>query len=93
MVMVDRYVNVNNESFWVAALRSLSQEFSNHGCVAGFVRFHPLLDNYRKFDSIGKVIFDRKTIAMDLSLDEMTLDERNSYQRTVMSLKKVTGMD
>ena len=31
--------NVNNESFWVAALRSLSQEFSNHGCVAGFVRF------------------------------------------------------
>ena len=36
--------NVNNESFWVAALRSLSQEFSNHGCVAGFVRFHPLLE-------------------------------------------------
>lgn len=78
--------NVNNESFWVAALRSLSQEFSNHGCVAGFVRFHPLLDNYRKFDSIGKVIFDRKTIAMDLSLDEndIWMNEIHTKNRNVI---------
>lgn len=84
---------MNNESFWVAALRSLSQEFSNHGCVAGFVRFHPLLDNYRKFDSIGKVIFDRKTIAMDLSLDEndIWMNEIHTKNRNV--IKKVTGMD
>lgn len=86
--------NVNNESFWVAALRSLSQEFSNHGCVAGFVRFHPLLDNYRKFDSIGKVIFDRKTIAMDLSLDEndIWMNEIHTKNRNVIKKGDRNGL-
>ena len=62
--------NTEDEEFKKKSLRMLYQVFADNNYVAGFVRFHPLFSNYEYFDKIGRVLFDRKTIAIDLSLSE-----------------------
>ena len=50
------------------------QSFLDYGFqnnyIAGFIRFHPLLNNQVMFETVGELILDRNTVAIDLSLSE-----------------------
>ncbi len=58
-----------NDDFISRALRSFYTYGVKNNYIAGFVRFHPLLENINGFSQIGEILLDRKTIAIDLHLD------------------------
>jgi hypothetical protein len=75
--------NVKDEEFIVRSLNSFQTYCNTNNFIAGFVRFHPLLNNYTGFSSIGQLLFDRHTIAIDLSLttDEIWMEEFDTKSR------------
>lgn len=85
--------NSADEEFKVVALQLMSETLKSKNYVAGFVRFHPLLDNYKQF-YIGRVIEDRKTVAMDLSLDEndIWMQEIHTKNRNVIKKGEKCGL-
>lgn len=74
-----------DEKFKPAALLMMVEELKRLNYVAGFVRFHPLLANYEGF-SVGRLIEDRKTVAIDLSLEEneIWMQEIHTKNRNVI---------
>lgn len=61
--------NTLKNDFIDRALDSFYNYGKENNYVAGFVRFHPLLENINGFSQIGEILLDRKTIAIDLHLD------------------------
>lgn len=58
------------ETFIKDAWNAVRQYCVSHGFVCGFVRFHPLLRNWIGFETIGALINDRHTVAINLIGDE-----------------------
>jgi len=85
--------NNTNERFRQQALIALKDFCSYNSFVAGFVRFHPLLQNQEYFESIGRVIADRKTVAIDLdqTMDEVWKNEIHSKNRNVIRKAEKAG--
>lgn len=82
-----------DEAFKSAALQLMMEELSQSSYVAGFVRFHPLLANYEGFN-VGRVIEDRKTVAIDLSLNEQDIwmQEIHTKNRNVIKKGEKSGL-
>jgi hypothetical protein len=82
-----------DDDFKVVALQLMEETLRQKNYVAGFVRFHPLLTNYMSFP-IGNVIKDRKTIAIDLSLDEkeIWMQEIHTKNRNVIKKGEKNGL-
>ena len=82
-----------DKDFKKSALQIMEEELKRRKYVAGFVRFHPLLSNYENFN-IGKVIEDRKTVAIDLSLDEndIWMHEIHTKNRNVIKKGEKSGL-
>ena len=87
--------NTCDESFIKNSLSTLYETFNKHFYIAGFVRFHPLMENYYGFEAIGKIIFDRKTIAIDLSQSEsvILMDEIHTKNRNVIKKAEKNGLE
>lgn len=83
-----------DEKFKTAALLMMVEELKRQNYVAGFIRFHPLLVNYKGF-SVGRIIEDRKTIAIDLSLDEndIWMQEIHTKNRNVIKKGEKSGLN
>jgi lipid II:glycine glycyltransferase (peptidoglycan interpeptide bridge formation enzyme) len=71
----------------------MADELKRENYVAGFVRFHPLLANYEGF-SVGRVIEDRKTVAINLSLEEndIWMQEIHTKNRNVIKKGEKSGL-
>ena len=82
-----------DDHFKTEALQMMVDELKHQNYVAGFVRFHPLLSNYEGF-SVGRLIEDRKTIAIDLSLDEkyIWMQEIHTKNRNVIKKGGKSGL-
>ena len=78
--------NVKDECFIKVGLLSFFEWCKENNFVAGFVRFHPLLDNCWHYNLIGEVIKDRLTVAMDLTLSEndIWMHELSTKNRNVI---------
>lgn len=78
--------NTDDQEFISEALHSFYHYGQLNHYVAGFVRFHPLLDNTSCFDSIGQVIVDRHTIAIDLQgdIDVVWMNEIHTKNRNII---------
>lgn len=83
----------SDKPFKAAALQLMTEELQQQNFVAGFVRFHPLLNNHSDF-SVGHVIADRKTIAIDLSMDEeaIWMQEIHTKNRNVIKKGAKSGL-
>lgn len=86
--------NTNKEEFIKRALTAFKIELSEAGYIAGFVRFHPLLNNQTHFDSIGDLIFDRNTIAVDLTkpIEDVWMNEIHTKNRNVIKKGQKEGL-
>ena len=86
--------NIQDNDFFKEGLISFFDWCSNNHCIAGFVRFHPLLDNSKYYKLIGDVIDDRLTVAMDLSLSEhdLWMSELSSTNRRNINKAKKNGL-
>lgn len=80
--------------FRTRALQSFYEEMRAEGYLAGFVRFHPLLHNWRGFEAIGRELYDRPTVAIDLhgSDEEVWLREVNKKNRNVIKRSERAGL-
>lgn len=80
--------NTADEEFIEKSLINFNNYCTENNYVAGFVRFHPLLNNHKKFDSIGKLLFDRHTIAIDLTLSENDIWMKEIHTKNRSTIKK-----
>jgi len=78
--------NCDNKEFILESLKIFYKYCKSNNFVSGFVRFHPLIQNSCHFDSIGQVIIDRPTIAIDLNLpeDEIWMSEIHTKNRNII---------
>lgn len=85
--------NSADNTFKETALRLMAEEMKQQGYVAGFVRFHPLLQNQEKFDCIGRLLAERKTVAINLdqTMDEVWSNEIHSKNRNVIRKAEKAG--
>lgn len=85
--------NCDDRSFVVRALIAFKDYCIENSFVAGFVRFHPLLQNHTYFEAIGQVIADRRTVAIDLRqpLDSIWKNEIHSKNRNVIRKAEKSG--
>lgn len=82
-----------DSDFKVMALQLMFDELKHKKFVAGFVRFHPLLANYEGF-SVGRLIKDRRTVAIDLSLNDkdIWMQEIHTKNRNVIKKGEKSGL-
>ena len=85
--------NSADESFRKNALVSVKDYCGENGFIAGFVRFHPLLQNQVGFDTIGRLLPERKTVAINLdqTLNEVWANEIHSKNRNVIRKAEKAG--
>lgn len=75
-------------AFTQRALISLEHFFAREGYVAGFVRFHPLLNNQSFFQEDSSIIRDRQTVAMNLEMDEADIWMKEIHTKNRNVIKK-----
>ena len=87
--------NDHSDTFMTAALEAMSEKASSDNFVCGFVRFHPLLENWNYFEKVGRLIMDRKTIAIDLSdgIEATWMNEIHTKNRNVIKKGEKSGLE
>ncbi len=73
--------NVQDRSFIEDAWTELKVLSAENRVVAGFVRFHPLLNNHRFVAGGHNVTFDRKTVSVDLTLTKKQIWEEQIHPK------------
>lgn len=86
--------NTNDKGFISDALHEFVAYCKRNAYVAGFVRFHPLLQNILCFEQIGRLLEERKTIAinMDQSIEEVWQNEIHSKNRNMIKKAEKEGL-
>lgn len=84
-----------SEGFMTEALQSLVSKAKEDDYVCGFTRFHPLLENWSCFDKVGRLIKDRKTIAIDLTggIEATWMNEIHTKNRNVIKKGERNGLE
>lgn len=87
--------NDHSETFMTAALEAMSKNASAENYICGFVRFHPLLENWDCFERVGRLIMDRKTIAIDLTggIEAIWMNEIHTKNRNVIKKGEKNGLE
>lgn len=87
--------NDHSDTFMKAALEAMSEKALSENFVCGFVRFHPLLENWDYFEKVGRLIMDRKTIAIDLSdgIEATWMNEIHTKNRNVIKKGEKNGLE
>ncbi len=85
--------NKADDKFKEKALKSMAERLGKQHYIAGFVRFHPLLQNQEVFDAVGRLIADRHTVAINLdqSMDEVWSNEIHTKNRNVIRKAEKAG--
>lgn len=81
-------------SFNARAMEAFTDACRDNGFVAGFLRFHPLLNNQTLCAGAADIIHDRNTVAIDLrpSLDDVWLTEIHTKNRNVIKKAIANGL-
>lgn len=87
--------NNHSAEFMELALTTMSKMAAEMGYVCGFVRFHPILANWDSFETVGHIIADRKTIAIDLTggIDNVWMNEIHTKNRNVIKKGIKNGIE
>lgn len=84
----------DNIYFLQDAWKTFYDTAKENNYVAGFIRFHPIFNNTKSFESIGKLIQDRNTVAIDLhgTEEEIWMKEIHTKNRNVIKKGIKTGL-
>jgi len=80
--------NTDDVAFIERAFDAFSSAAGENKMVAGLIRFHPLLDNQAPFKVKSGVVFDRKTVAMDLTPEAEKIWEEQIHSKHRNSIRK-----
>lgn len=86
--------NYYNKDYLCNAWMTFFEYGYSKNYVAGLIRFHPLLNNYKCFDKVGELLRDRQTVAVDLKLteEEIWLNEIHSKNRNIIKKGEKNGL-
>ncbi len=87
--------NDDDPAFLRSAGEKLVEDCRREGIVAGFIRFHPVLDNARLAVGALTVFPDRETVAMDVSVSEERLwtEQIHSKNRNMIKKARNAGLE
>lgn len=87
--------NDHSNAFITAALNAMSVKALEENYVCGFVRFHPLLENWECFEAVGSLVKDRRTIAIDLTggIEKTWMNEIHTKNRNVIKKGEKNGLE
>jgi lipid II:glycine glycyltransferase (peptidoglycan interpeptide bridge formation enzyme) len=80
--------NDNSAILIEKALITMIAHFKECNYIAGFVRFHPLLENANQCKDVISVINDRQTVVMDLSLSEEDIWQKEISTKNRNTIRK-----
>lgn len=80
--------NSEDKEFLNRAMDQIKIEFTNNNYVAGFIRFHPIIENSEICRGHLQIIEDRKTIAMDLRPSEQDIWSQQVHTKNRNTIKK-----
>ena len=85
--------NVTDGAFQEMAIKETFEYLKANNYICGFVRFHTLLKTYKVFNA-DDIIFDRNTVAIDLTLSEEDIwsKEIHSKNRNVIRKAEKAGL-
>jgi len=86
--------NKVDEAFMSSAYQIFANYCKDNNYVCGFVRFHPLLNNIEQYDTIGKLLVDRPTVAIDVrpSEEEIWMQQLTSKNRNTVKKATANGL-
>lgn len=86
--------NSNDKEWNEKALNEIINYFASQNYLAGFLRFHPLLNNAELCRNSFAVIDDRKTIAIDTSAteEEIWMNQISSKNRNMIRKAEKNGL-
>jgi len=86
--------NSDSDLWIVKALHEMHNFFKDAGYICGFIRFHPLLQNALPCKECFNVIYDRKTIAVDMryTQDEIWTNQISSKNRNMIRKAEKNGL-
>jgi serine/alanine adding enzyme len=87
--------NCTDPDFLQAAEVAFTETCRSAGMIAGFVRFCPWLNNHEMIVDSSRLLFDRKTVLMDLAPDEEEIwsGEIHSKHRNVIRKAEREGLE
>ena len=86
--------NYYNDELITKAWNAFLDYGAQNNYIAGFLRFHPLLDNYKCFAQVGKILKDRQTVALNLrkSEEEIWIQEIHTKNRNTIKKGERNGL-
>ncbi|MFC1590165.1 GNAT family N-acetyltransferase [Candidatus Omnitrophota bacterium] len=83
--------NTGDPSFISEAFGHFCSLAKENRIIAGFIRLHPLLGNHISVRDKSHVVFDRKTVAIDLDIEERRIWEEQIHSKHRNSIRKAQG--
>jgi hypothetical protein len=81
--------NTSSEAFLKNATKAFIEKMKELNIVSGFVRYHPLLNNYKFIlDKEYLPIYDRKTVVMNLDLSEIDILNNQIHSKHRNEIRK-----
>ena len=87
--------NDHTTKFMTSAWEAMKSMAEEENYVCGFVRFHPILENWDSFEVVGRLMQDRKTIAIDLTngIEATWMNEIHTKNRNVIKKGGKSGLE
>lgn len=80
--------NYYDDKLITKAWRSFLDYGSQNNYIAGFLRFHPLFDNYKCFLREGNLLKDRQTVGLNLQISEQEIWMQEIHTKNRNTIKK-----
>ncbi|MQP52070.1 MULTISPECIES: peptidoglycan bridge formation glycyltransferase FemA/FemB family protein [unclassified Flavobacterium] len=84
--------NTDDVGFFLKALQLFFNYCKDNDFICGFTRFHPLLKNSNQFNTVGQLLFDRNTVAIDLTkpedeiwMNSLAVKNRSTIKKSIKS--------
>lgn len=80
--------NSSDEEFNQSAQKAFLKYCNDHKIFAGFMRLHPLLKNYKLLSEIAQIQFNRKTVALNLTITKEDIWEKQIHSKNRNEIRK-----
>lgn len=75
------------------AMKEVEDYAKRHGIVSQFFRYHPLLQNQKHMEAVGKVLYPKKTVYIDTQSKELILKNMTPNNRNMVRKAQKNGVE
>lgn len=83
--------NITDE--WMdRAMKEIEKYANMHGVVSQFFRFHPLLQNQKRMESVSKVLYMKKSVFVDTTSEDLIMKNMTPNNRNMVRKARKNGV-